>query len=75
MSATTSSQRRQPVLRWLAFVPATIGLILAFVALIWTEWLQLLAAAAMLAIAAAIWRVGNGSWSLAGTEDTVRGGR
>lgn len=73
MSATTSRRRERSIFRWLAVLPATIGLLLAFAALIWTEWPQLFAAAAMLAIAAAIWRVGNGPWSLAETEDTVRG--
>ncbi len=64
MTITTKRAGVFGALRWLAVVPATIGLVIGFFGLVWTEWPQLLAACGLLAVSAAIWwafdRTGQG---------------
>jgi hypothetical protein len=50
------------ILRWLAVIPAALGLVFLFFALVWTEWPQLLVGVALLALAALVWRVFAGYW-------------
>ena len=59
--------KRDPmrVLRWLAFAPLALGLVLLFFTLVWTEWVWLLYVAGLFALAAGIWRVFSGRWPLA----------
>ncbi len=73
MRASTYPRPLRAVLRWLAVIPATIGLILGFFALVWTEWSQLLTATALLTTSAATWRALSGAWPLAKTKDNIDG--
>ena len=62
MNSTTARGSVRNMLRWLALVPASIGLVFLVVAVLWTELVQLVAAGALLAIATAVWRTCDGSW-------------
>ena len=51
-------------LRWLAVVPAVLGLLFLFVALLWTAWTQFYVGVGLLALASVIWRTFAGDWPL-----------
>ena len=53
-----------PHLKWIALAPAALGIIFLFFGILWTGAVQLLAAAGLLVLAACIWRVFAGEWSL-----------
>jgi hypothetical protein len=53
------------VLRFLAFAPLALGLVILLFTLIWTEWVGLLFVFGLFVLAAAIWRVFSGRWPLA----------
>jgi hypothetical protein len=50
-------------LRFLAFAPLALGLVVLFFALVWTEWSWLLYVLGLFALAAGIWRIISGRWA------------
>ncbi len=48
--------------RWLAVIPALLGLPFLFFGLIWVGVVQLVAAAGLFALACVIWRCTAGEW-------------
>lgn len=54
-------------LRWLAVPVTALGMVFLFFGVIWAGTVQLLAATALIALAAAIWRTSTGSWPLTPT--------
>ena len=55
-------------LKWMAVPVAAVGLTLLFFGIVWTGAAQLVIAAALLALAAAIWRAAAASRSRATTD-------
>jgi hypothetical protein len=53
------------VLRFLAFAPLALGLVILLFTLVWTEWIGLLYVIGLFALAAGIWRAFSGRWPLA----------
>jgi membrane protein implicated in regulation of membrane protease activity len=49
-------------LRWLAVAPLVLGILFLFVAMLWTSVVQGVAAVALFAIAAGVWRAFAGRW-------------
>jgi len=49
-------------MRWFAAAPLGLGLVLLFVGVIWTEWLQASFGLALCVLGAMIWRVAAGRW-------------
>jgi membrane protein implicated in regulation of membrane protease activity len=49
-------------LKWLAVVPAVLGLLFLWAALTWTEWPQLFVGLGLLVLAAVVWRAFAGEW-------------
>jgi hypothetical protein len=58
-------------LKWLAVPLALLGLVFLFFGLIWQGAVQLGVAVALLALAAAAWRISTGTWTL--TNDSTPG--
>ena len=54
-------------MKWIAVPLAALGLVFLFFGLIWQGVVQLGVAAALLAVAAGIWRTSTGDWPLAQT--------
>lgn len=52
-------------LRWVAVPVSVLGLVFGFFGVMWTGAVQLAVAAALLVLAAAIWRTTAGTWPLA----------
>jgi hypothetical protein len=50
------------VLRFLAFAPLALGLVILLFTLIWREWLGLVFVIGLFALAAGIWRAFSGRW-------------
>jgi hypothetical protein len=55
-------------LKWVAVPVTAVGLVFLFFGMIWQGAVQLAVAAALLAIAASIWRTTTGTWPLTQTE-------
>jgi Na+/phosphate symporter len=51
-------------LKWIALPVAAVGLILLFFGLIWIGVVQLVSGAALVVLAAGIWRITTGTWPL-----------
>lgn len=51
-------------IKWAALPITALGLVFLFFGLIWTGVVQLTVAAALLVLAAAIWRTTTGAWPL-----------
>lgn len=51
-------------LRWIAVPLFAVGLVFLFFGLVWTAGVQLTAAAALIAVAASVWRITSGGWPL-----------
>lgn len=57
-------------LKWIALVPAGLGLIFLFFGLIWSGAVQLGAAAGLLVLAACTWRAFSGQWQFVAEAGT-----
>lgn len=51
-------------LKWIALVPAALGISFLFFGVIWVGAVQLAVAAGLLVLAACTWRVFSGEWQL-----------
>jgi hypothetical protein len=50
------------ILKWVAVIPAALGVVFLFFAVVWTVWPQFLVGVGLLALAAVVWRVFAGYW-------------